>query len=412
MSALDKQLLEVVSSGEPADVEQVKALLKKGAKVSAVDEHVKTPLHWAASRGKDDCVRLLLEKGAKVDTANKVGITPLISAAISDNNKDSYAREACVRLLLEKGANVNAVGDDDETTPLHGVVSKRYESSCVQLLLEKGANVDVRTKLGSAPLAAQRWRSTVPRVMYATGPCHMRRVLTYRPWRSTTRATSARGRVSIPPPGHEVAGPGRACVKRAGRVPSRQEVARLGDTGRFAAGAPSHQRTAWVGWCLGRTSQGRRARQLGARDQGKGAVSDSALLLLCARSVGGQLKGCSEPHRPVPTVGRRLRAVACGRRQCAGGRQAFARLRRKAVPPAWQALMSPASQPLRRNAARATARHRLKHARGLIVAARRSTSGAPARAAKRGRRRHGPAPCLTAFSPPAHRRRAPMHLAR
>jgi len=61
------------------------------------------------------------------------------------------------------------------------------------------------------------------------------------------------------------------------------------------------------------------------------------------------------------------------------------------------------------DAARATARHRLLRARGFIATARRSTSGTPARAAKRGRRRHSPAPCLTACRPPAQCRRGPYH---
>jgi ankyrin repeat protein len=58
----------------------------------------RTPLWWAAEKGREAVVKLLLEKGADVESEDRYyGHTPLSRAA-----RGVY--EAVVKLLLEKGA--------------------------------------------------------------------------------------------------------------------------------------------------------------------------------------------------------------------------------------------------------------------------------------------------------------------
>ncbi|ESQ32280.1 hypothetical protein EUTSA_v10005721mg [Eutrema salsugineum] len=54
-----------------------KVLLDAGANANAVDKHNNTPLHFAAYRGRKNCVRLLLEKGAAVTLKNLDNKTPI-----------------------------------------------------------------------------------------------------------------------------------------------------------------------------------------------------------------------------------------------------------------------------------------------------------------------------------------------
>ena len=57
-----------------------------------------TPLHYAATRGHLDVMRLLLDKNAYIDAASPNGTTPLMMAAF-------YGTPTAVKLLLEAGAD-------------------------------------------------------------------------------------------------------------------------------------------------------------------------------------------------------------------------------------------------------------------------------------------------------------------
>src|SRR5579859_3670811 len=66
------------------------------------------PLHYAATFGSVDSVRVLLERGADPNARNRSGATPLISGAYNFEK---------ARLLVEKGADVNAHSQNG-VTPL------------------------------------------------------------------------------------------------------------------------------------------------------------------------------------------------------------------------------------------------------------------------------------------------------
>ena len=70
-------------------------MIKKGADVNKTGW---TPLHYAASTGQVNIIRLLLENHAYIDAESPNGSTPLMMAGM-------YGTEAAVQLLLEEGAD-------------------------------------------------------------------------------------------------------------------------------------------------------------------------------------------------------------------------------------------------------------------------------------------------------------------
>jgi ankyrin repeat protein len=75
------------------------------------DRFQRTPLCWAAIRGKLNCVKALLFHGADLAIADKLGFTPLHWAA-------KLGQVECVKALIEAGSSVHAV-TSDESRPLH-----------------------------------------------------------------------------------------------------------------------------------------------------------------------------------------------------------------------------------------------------------------------------------------------------
>jgi uncharacterized protein len=86
-----------------------------------------TPLLRAAKAGDVDAMKLLLARGAKVDLANSLGVTPLMAAAgLRSNEIDTrgkYVTEkdaiAAIDLLVAAGADVNAI-DNNGQSALYG----------------------------------------------------------------------------------------------------------------------------------------------------------------------------------------------------------------------------------------------------------------------------------------------------
>ena len=81
--------------------QMVRLLLCNGALVNPADKRDRRPLHWAAFRGHDDCVRELIRSEADVNAKDREGFTPLHAAAASGS-------DLVVQLLLMEGADVAA----------------------------------------------------------------------------------------------------------------------------------------------------------------------------------------------------------------------------------------------------------------------------------------------------------------
>lgn len=65
---------------------------------AATGEMRNSPLHYAASKGRDEIVLLLLEHGAKINAFNKYGQTPLLRAVSAGQRRTAL-------LLLDNGAS-------------------------------------------------------------------------------------------------------------------------------------------------------------------------------------------------------------------------------------------------------------------------------------------------------------------
>ena len=102
------------------------------------------PLHFAASMGHGDLVRLMLEHGASVDASGTHGETPLISA-IGGRHNDVVA------LLIARGADVNRGSKD--TTPLI-LALEMGDADAARQLIRHGASVNARSARGESPLPA------------------------------------------------------------------------------------------------------------------------------------------------------------------------------------------------------------------------------------------------------------------
>ena len=125
------------------DLNTMKHVLEaQPSQLEARDERGWTPLMLAAFYADVECVRMLLERGAKVNATNKFGATAL-HYATADLEK--------TRLLLKAGANANAASSLGNT-PLMLAARNGMSSPVVQLLLGNRADVHARNLYGVTAL--------------------------------------------------------------------------------------------------------------------------------------------------------------------------------------------------------------------------------------------------------------------
>jgi ankyrin repeat protein len=88
-------ILQAIRNG---DVPTVRRLLSDDPGLArATDDHLKTPLHWAAEHDRHGIARMLLDAGADLEATTSWGATPLDWAATMGSAK-------VADLLLERGA--------------------------------------------------------------------------------------------------------------------------------------------------------------------------------------------------------------------------------------------------------------------------------------------------------------------
>jgi ankyrin repeat protein len=141
-------LVDVARSGSP---EAIDVLVRNGARVDQADNDGKTPLIVASGNNlpkreaRVDNLRALLERGANPNLRDKDGSTALLYAVYSGSLE-------ATRLLLAAKADPNLY-DDDGFGPLMVATQLKERIDIMETLLGAGANPNARTlKAGLTPL--------------------------------------------------------------------------------------------------------------------------------------------------------------------------------------------------------------------------------------------------------------------
>jgi len=180
-------ILQAVRDGR---VSVVKRLLNDDPRlVRATDDHLKTPLHWAAEHDHHDVAQMLLRAGADLEATTSWGATPLDWAAIMGSTKvadlllargaqgmnlvaaASLGKLDLVCKFLDSGAPlaslarraVPAEPNDhwvaDSACMKGDVISDAFYSACrnghtavAALLFERGANINAKGVFGGTAL--------------------------------------------------------------------------------------------------------------------------------------------------------------------------------------------------------------------------------------------------------------------
>lgn len=164
-------LMVVAKTGQ---VDAARVLLKKGAKVNAVEKwRGQTALMWAVAQGHTAMVKELIANGADVNVRSIVndwdrqvtgepravyrpagGLTPLLFAA----------REGCVDcvdLLVNAGADINYADPEAITPLLMAVMNLQFDTAAA--LIRRGANPNKWDLWGRGPLYSAVDVNTLPR---------------------------------------------------------------------------------------------------------------------------------------------------------------------------------------------------------------------------------------------------------
>ncbi len=124
-------------------------LRRLAANPNALSRLGETPLHYAATYGSAESVRILLDRGADPNARNRSRATPLIYGAYNFEK---------TRLLAEKGADVNARAQNG-VTPLMVAASVHGNVATVRYLLEKGADAKATRTNGADALQTAALKS-------------------------------------------------------------------------------------------------------------------------------------------------------------------------------------------------------------------------------------------------------------
>ena len=92
----------ILSLVKNCEIQLLLNFLNKGGNVNSKNELDETILHYAATRGCTEIVKLLISKGANINLKNEGGQTPLHIASLNEHYR-------MVELLVSNGANVNDI---------------------------------------------------------------------------------------------------------------------------------------------------------------------------------------------------------------------------------------------------------------------------------------------------------------
>lgn len=143
----------LIAAAEAGNVEAVRLLLAKGAKVNLADQHLpvntmtgpaplNSALMYAAEKGFYEIAEILLNKGANIEQMNATGLTPLMfSVHLVTDKSDSLIKENAVKvaaLLLNRGAKVDNCGFSPNIKFLKVALPKGTPSSVNPNVIARG----------------------------------------------------------------------------------------------------------------------------------------------------------------------------------------------------------------------------------------------------------------------------------
>jgi hypothetical protein len=165
--AIESQYESIHEAARYCDVEAVKWYLENGVSVNSKDPDMGgAPLHWAASFGCTEVVRLLVENGADLTQKESHGATPLhmaaesgqlhVSSFIVENDKDTLyeaddngalpihiaaanGHKPIVSYFLSQGVDINILDNHLGGTPLH-YAAFTGRTSMISYLMQQGAD--------------------------------------------------------------------------------------------------------------------------------------------------------------------------------------------------------------------------------------------------------------------------------
>ena len=147
----DKQLRGVLhltaQSGFNDMLKTYLSLPALASQVNTADSYGSTPLHYACSMQKPDCVKTLLAAGANPDIYNSSGM-PALHLAM---NTGSEALIAAFESVPGKKINWNIQHRDDQETLLHITVRRSFQGM-MERLLKQDVDINLKNKQGLTPL--------------------------------------------------------------------------------------------------------------------------------------------------------------------------------------------------------------------------------------------------------------------
>jgi ankyrin repeat protein len=150
------------TAAHDGQLEQVKALFKKGVACDAVDQEGHTALMFAAFNGHSEIVIYLLDAGAEINKRDYLDRTALLYSSTGPFPET-------VKILLDRGADPNMVDSDEHFSPvMHAAAEGHLE--VVKVLIAYGADKSLKDVDGddAASFAAQSGHMQVVEYLKST----------------------------------------------------------------------------------------------------------------------------------------------------------------------------------------------------------------------------------------------------
>lgn len=145
---------------DAAEDGDLKALARIHVRVDCRDDEGETALMEAAEAGQLEAVRWLLDRGARLNLRDREGETALMEAA-------EEGHTAVVELLLDRGATLDLFDHHGRTALMWAVLENKPE--VVALLLRRGAAVGLIDNQGASAVDLAAGNATLVNLLKARG---------------------------------------------------------------------------------------------------------------------------------------------------------------------------------------------------------------------------------------------------